>query len=136
MGGVGAAKGLPPPPVACSIARMPVYEYRCEVGHVFERILPVADYQVPQSCHCGQVGQKVILHAPRVFSDYEGYESPGTGKWVEGRVARERDLAECGCRPYESGEMEAAERVRAADERRLDKVVDEVVETTLAEITA
>jgi hypothetical protein len=82
------------------------------------------------------MGQKVILHAPRVFSDYEGYESPGTGKWVEGRVARERDLRECGCRPYEAGEREAAMRVRAEDERQLDRAVDQIVETTLADITA
>lgn len=115
---------------------MPVYEYRCGAGHVFERILPVAQYLLPQSCDCGQAGQKVILHPPRVFSDYEGYESPGTGKWVEGRVARERDLASCGCRPYEAGEREAAARVVAADERKLDQVVDRVVDQTLAEITA
>ncbi len=115
---------------------MPVYEYRCEVGHVFERILPVADYLLPQSCYCGQAGQKVILHAPRVFSDYEGYESPGTGKWVEGRAARERDLRECGCRPYESGEMEAAQRVRAEDEKKLDATVDRIVDTTLTEMMA
>jgi len=82
------------------------------------------------------VGQKVILHAPRVFSDYEGYESPGTGKWVEGRAARRRDLEECGCRPYEDGEREAAIKVRQEEERKLDKVVDQVVDQTLAEITA
>lgn len=115
---------------------MPVYEYRCGSGHVFERVLPLKNYLLPQVCHCGRESSKVILHAPRVFSDYEGYESPGTGKWVEGKAARARDLAECGCRPYESGEREAAERIRAAEERQLGKVVDEVVETTLAEITA
>jgi len=115
---------------------MPVYEYRCGVGHVFERVLPVASYLEPQRCDCGQAGQKVILHAPRVFSDYEGYESPGTGKWVEGRVARERDLRECNCRPYEAGEMREMVKRQEANERQLDRVVDEVVETTLAEITA
>lgn len=115
---------------------MPVYEYRCRRGHEFERILAARDYLLPQTCDCGEAGQKVILHAPRVFSDYEGYESPGTGKWVEGRAARKRDLEECGCRPYEEGERESAMKQQDANERELDKVVDRVVESTLAEITA
>ncbi len=115
---------------------MPVYEYRCEAGHEFERILPAKDYLLSQHCDCGSLGQKVILHPPRVFSDYEGYESPGTGKWVEGRAARARDLAECGCRPYEAGEMQEMVKRQEANERQLDKVVDHVVETTLADMTA
>jgi len=115
---------------------MPVYEYRCGSGHVFERILPVSSYLVPQVCDCGHMSQKVILHPPRVFGDYEGYESPGTGKWVEGRAARERDLRECNCRPYELGEREDMVKRQIANENQLDKVVDAVVDQTLAEITA
>lgn len=114
---------------------MPVYEYRCEDGHAFERILPVAQYLEPQGCVCGKVGQKVILHAPRVFSDYQGYESPATGRWVEGRRARMEDLAVSGCQPYEEGMRQDAERVRADEDRQLDKVVDQVVDTTLAQMT-
>lgn len=116
---------------------MPVYEYRCTAcRRVFERVLPVAEYLSQQFCACGCVGQKVILHAPKVFSDYEGYESPGTGKWVEGRAAREKDLRECNCRPYELGEREEAVRRADANDRQLDTFVDHVVEQTLADITA
>lgn len=114
---------------------MPVYEYRCGAGHAFERILPVAQYLDPQRCDCGQIGQKHIFHAPRVFADYEGYESPATGRWVEGRRARVEDLAVSGCQPYEEGMRQDAERVRAADDKQLDKVVDQLVETTLTDMT-
>lgn len=115
---------------------MPVYEYRCGANHVFERILPARDYLLPQLCTCGLAAEKVILHPPRVFGDYEGYESPATGRWVEGRRARAEDLAVSGCRPYEVGMRQDAERQRAADDHQLDKVVDRVVDTTLAELTA
>ena len=69
---------------------MPLYEYLCPEGHTFERMLPLAEYRTQQYCACGNAAQKVILHAPRVFGDYEGYESPASGKWIEGKRARRR----------------------------------------------
>ena len=114
---------------------MPIYEYRCGEGHVFERVLPVQDYLTPQYCSCGEVGQKVILHAPRVFGDYEGYESPATGRWVEGRRAREEDMRVSGCRPYELGEREELERRQVRAEAQVDKQIDIAVEQTLNELT-
>lgn len=116
---------------------MPIYEYRCDEGHIYERLLPVDRYLEATYCNrCGCIGQKVILHPPRVFGDYEGYESPATGKWIEGRRARERDFAESGCRPYEAGEREEMVKRQEANDRHLDKVVESVVETTLQEITS
>ena len=114
---------------------MPVYEYLCGSGHVFERILPTSAYKSPQTCDCGLVGEKVILHAPRVFGDISGYESPATGKWVEGRRARAADFQASGCRPYEQGEREEMIKRQEENEQQLDRVVDAVVESTLAEIT-
>jgi putative FmdB family regulatory protein len=113
---------------------MPVYEYRCEAGHEFERILSTSDYLLPQTCGCGQGAEKVIRTPPRVFSDYAGYESPATGRWIEGRRARLEDLAVSGCRPYEEGMKQDAERYRAAEEAKLDKTVDRIVDQTLAEL--
>lgn len=34
---------------------------------------------------------------PRVFGDYEAYQSPVTGEWIEGRRAREYDMKKHGC---------------------------------------
>ena len=110
---------------------MPLYEYRCGEGHIFERVLPVAEYLSPQFCSCGEIGQKVILHPPRVFCDLEGYESPATGRWVEGKRARAEDLRLSGCRPYEAGEREAAEARKVMADQQLDRQIDGVVERTL-----
>lgn len=115
---------------------MPLYEYKCPDDHIFTQICSVEARLGPFHCpHCGGVGQKVILHAPRVFGDYEGYLSPSTGRWVEGRRQREDDLRRSGCRPYEAGEREAAQKVVDARERQLDAAIDEAVDRTLSDLT-
>ena len=52
-----------------------------------------------------------------ISPDYQGYNSPIDGRWVEGRKARREDLERHGCRPYEKGEKEDAIR-RKRDEDR------------------
>lgn len=41
--------------------------------------------------------------APAVFGDYEGYVSPASGKWVEGRRARREDMLRTDCVDYDPG---------------------------------
>jgi hypothetical protein len=91
---------------------------------------------VPQQCRCGSPAIKVILHPPRIFSDLEGYESPVTGKWVEGKAARRRDLEENDCVPYEIGMAADQTRRQAENERKLDAQVDAAVESTMHEMLA
>jgi putative FmdB family regulatory protein len=115
---------------------MPIYEYRCTKGHDFDQFSTVEDRNRLRFCPtCERPATKVILHAPRVFGDFEGYESPASGKWVEGRRARERDFQETGTRPYEAGEREEMVRRQSDNDRRMDATVDRVVEQTLNEIT-
>lgn len=114
---------------------MPIYEYMCPAGHVTNEYRPVNGRSEPAVCFCSYMAPKVILSAPRVFSDYEGYESPVSGKWIEGRRARVEDLKRNNCRPYEEGERQEFERRQAANERELDKMADEVVEQSMAALT-
>jgi putative FmdB family regulatory protein len=113
---------------------MPIYEYQCPSGHVLEAYATVEHRNEPQPCRCGQAAQKVILHPPRVFGDYEGYESPATGKWIEGRRAREEDLKASGCQPWEPGMREQIARRREEKEKEFDSFIDDSVERTLAEM--
>lgn len=73
--------------------------------------------------------------APAVFSDLPGYESPATGKWVEGKRARREDLKRSGCRPYEGREQESKEanRYKAEAERRVDSRAEEAAHRAWAE---
>lgn len=113
---------------------MPIYEFRCPQGHVFEVIRPVAEYRAPAVCSCGQDAERVVLTPPKVFGDFEGYESPASGRWIEGRRARAEDFARTGTRPYELGEKDQAIKEAAAEERSLDRAVDTAVESTLHEL--
>lgn len=70
--------------------------------------------------------------APLVFGDLPSYQSPVTGLWVDGRVARREDLKRTGCRPYEGLDQEKKEAARqqAYQEQKLDQTVHEAVSRT------
>lgn len=107
---------------------MPVYVYSCRgCGGRFERYLPMALCSSLVIHSCAGVGQKVFL-PPMVRGDLPGYESPTTGRWIEGRRARLEDLKQSGCRPYEAGEKEQNQRARAQDEAALESRLDATVE--------
>lgn len=63
---------------------------------------------------------------PSFIPDTEGYLSPTTGKWIEGRKARRDDLARSGARPWEGLEAEKQEaaRQRAYIEQKQDKAIE------------
>jgi putative FmdB family regulatory protein len=114
---------------------MPVYEYQCPEGHVVNALRRVVDRDRVPECPCGHLTRKVILSPPKVFGDYEGYESPATGQWVEGRRARLEDLRRSNCRPYEDGERQEFMQRQAQAERKLDKAVDEAVDWSMEALT-
>jgi hypothetical protein len=67
--------------------------------------------------------------------DLPGYESPVTGKWIEGRKARREDLRRHNCRPYEGREQEVkvAARARAEHEKKLDSLAERLAHRAWAE---
>lgn len=114
---------------------MPMYEYQCPRGHVTEEVRTVDLRNAPLACMiCGAWAEKRILHAPRVFSDYEGYESPASGKWIEGKRARREDLLRTGYRPWEEGDAKAVERYRAEKEAADEAFIDDCIMQTASEL--
>jgi hypothetical protein len=73
--------------------------------------------------------------APNVHADFEGYRSPVTGEWIEGRRAHREDLRRHGCRVYEGRESEqrAADRVRAEQARQTDALAERMAGRAWAE---
>ena len=113
---------------------MPLYEYRCVNGHHLEAIRPMRLSSLPIQCTvCGKAAPR-IPSLVRVFGDYQGYVSPVSGRWIEGRRARTEDMARNGCRPYESGEREEMIRRQVDNERVMDARIDESVERAAAEL--
>lgn len=64
--------------------------------------------------------------APAVFGDLPGYQSPVTGKWVEGKRQRRDDLKRTGSRPYEGRavEQQIANQYRAEQDRKADAAIE------------
>lgn len=48
---------------------MPLYDFQCDAGHRFDRVVKLADFDAPQACGCGAAASRLIS-APRVLSDY------------------------------------------------------------------
>lgn len=48
---------------------MPVYDFNCSDGHVFERVVPLAEFDLQQFCECGSEAFRMVS-APAVKSDY------------------------------------------------------------------
>jgi hypothetical protein len=70
-----------------------------------------------------------------IQADLPGYESPITGKWIEGRRARRDDLRRHGCRPYEGREQESkvAAKARGEQERKIDQLAEKMAHRAWAE---
>lgn len=62
------------------------------------------------------------------------YQSPITGKWIDGRVARRNDLAASGCVEYDPGMRKEQEKRFAQEDAALDRKVDEHVEKSIHEM--
>ena len=114
---------------------MPAYEYLCPNGHVTTELRAVDLRSAPTSCRvCGHEARKAIISAPRVFGDFEGYESPASGRWVEGKRQRREDFARTGTRAFEEGDHQVAARNRRDIEARQEAAVDTAIERTAAEL--
>ena len=68
---------------------------------------------------------------PLIFGDLPSYQSPVTGKWIDGRVQRREDLKRTGSRPYEGRDQELKEAAR--QEQYRDRALDAKIEKSAAE---
>lgn len=75
---------------------------------------------------------KLDLNRPlRMFasSEYQGYECPVTGNWIEGKHAHRENLKRTGCRLLEKGEFEDVKKNgKKRHMEQIDKAVDKAVE--------
>lgn len=78
---------------------MPVYDFRCEGGHVFERMVPLSRFDDAQACDCG-AGAKRMVSAPLVISDCIAPKVGIDGKMHDSRASWERATNEKGEKFY------------------------------------
>ena len=103
---------------------MPVYSYECQrCGCVYDEFRAYEDRD-KEKMHCAGHEVRRVFTAPMIVSEekaYAGYESPATGKWVEGRRAHLEDLARSGCRIKEPGESAAYMKKVASGELKRER---------------
>lgn len=113
---------------------MPMYEYHCETcGVNFSAYKKLAQYKEPQAHTCGAISEKVIS-LPMVAVDYPAYESPVTGRRIEGKRAHLEELKRTGCRLLEPGERQDAERKRKATDQKLEQKLTSSVDQIFSQI--
>lgn len=109
---------------------MPIYEYRCEDGHSFDRFLKLDDYNKAQVCDCGKPAEKIIT--PTMLNcdiqPWDAYVSPASGKLITSYKERDADMKATGCVDYDEGVKTDSIKKKKSEERKLDKAVDETVE--------
>ena len=72
------------PPYACYTGRrMPIYEYRCENGHLFEVMQKITDDPVTQCQECGAPVQRVF-HPVAVHFKGSGFYNTDYGRKKSG----------------------------------------------------
>lgn len=117
-----------------------ITDYKCSCGKEFKKV--TEKHQEQTLCWCngmaeavGHIDVESTDHRPHgKMYDLPSYQSPITGKWIDGRVARRNDLAASNCVEYDPG-METEQTARyAKEDAQLDKKVDEHVEKTILEM--
>lgn len=69
---------------------MPTYDYECpSCGDAFERVLPLAEYNTPQTCECGSQAVKVISAVGFVL---KGDDWPGKNLRVKQQMAAKNKI--------------------------------------------
>lgn len=106
-----------------------IYGYVCVCGAEFERVLPVSEYQTPQTCECGRSAKRVISAPMLAFAQREcRYDSPIDGRPITSWAQRKEDLLRNGCQEYDPGMKQdyqkRIEKEQNALERRLDTTIE------------
>jgi putative FmdB family regulatory protein len=65
---------------------MPIYEYKCENGHVFDVIQKFSDEPLSECQECGAPASRV-LHSPAIHFKGSGFHNTDYGKKKSGATA-------------------------------------------------
>jgi putative FmdB family regulatory protein len=116
---------------------VPTYEYQCQCGAQFERVLPIAQYDQPQVCECGRTAEKLISRPLLAWATREcRYDCPITGKPITSYAQHRDNLKRHGCQEYDPEMKTDAANYRKRQDDALDKAVEETVEREIEKMPA
>ena len=113
----------------------PLYEYECEQGHVFDRLLKTKDYKEPQTCDCGSGSRKRITVA-MIAPSFEDYESPIDGRPITSKRKRLDDMERNGCVEYEPSLRDETTKNMKTQEDKLERDMDNTVDYEISKMPA
>lgn len=117
---------------------MPLYTYVCRNKYCGMRVTEfrrIENRDDAPRCDCSPWEKmKRVIEASNVAPDYQGYDCPITGKWIEGKRQHQENLKKHGCRLLEGGEKEELQRRREAEDRRLDREIGDTVGKIVSEM--
>jgi putative FmdB family regulatory protein len=99
---------------------VPIYEYKCENGHVFDVIQKMTDEALTECQECGAPAQRV-LHSPAVHFKGSGFYNTDYGKKKKGGNGSEpakeskSDSGSSDSKPSESKSSDSKPAAAAAD---------------------
>lgn len=113
---------------------MPLHNFHCPNGHVFEKYQPVDALREYAKCpHCPADGKKVFLRAPMGFVRADvRYESPVDGRPITNYQEHLEELARTDTVVYEHGIKQDQERNARQRMEKLERAVDQTVEKEIA----
>lgn len=113
---------------------MPLHDWRCPTGHVFEAFVERDNLDRTMAClQCKGMAEKVFLRAPLGFVRGDvHYESPLDGRPITSYQAHVNELARGDCVEYEPGIKQDGERRRKESEESLERAMNETVEREIA----
>lgn len=107
---------------------MPLYEYQCRHGHVFELHRPVSEHAEPAPCECGEAAQRIMSPTIGYVQRECRYDSPIDGRPISSWAERREDLARNHCQEYDPEMKKDAARFREREQQKLEASVDASVE--------
>lgn len=93
---------------------MPLYEYKCEKGHVFEVMQSFSDEALTECQECGAPAQRV-LHAPAVHFKGKGFYNTDYGT-----KKRQREKAASKSKTESKPESTSASDSKKSDSKKSD----------------
>lgn len=111
---------------------MPVYQYHCNGCDTdFDQYLPYHDHVNYMKCSCGVIANQVITGIMLIKPRTVHYDSPIDGTHITSEAARRQDLAKNDCIEYDPGMREDADAKAVAEERQLDKSIDQTMDAEI-----
>ncbi|HWC08293.1 MAG: hypothetical protein QOE75_2671 [Solirubrobacterales bacterium] len=99
---------------------MPIYEYKCENGHLFDVMQKMSDEPLTECQECGAPAVRV-LHSPAVHFKGSGFYNTDYGKKKKGAAAASSSEGSSDSKSSDSGSSDSSSSSGSSDSKSESK---------------